>query len=270
MMTLSIIELCLTTFNGQTPFAVLVEQGESCAWQIAGDIDCEADVDWARYVLAHKERRPDESWVLDAWKKWLEDLSQTPQEHRRQVLMDLDSSTPGIMVRRPRKAHTHLSAGSVASMWKRNRLFIRAENVAAEIAAKLAKGGKAHWNSTITIDGHQLANGDWIVEGQSMVRSFDTAEFYGDRERSQFRDDFTEPSLAIINIIEDKKAEELMNLWNVAHKELGKKYPYGIAVIRNSRNAESFESGCLIGDKFPAAVSLAVAAVRARWGASPL
>lgn len=246
-MRVQITELCLTVDDDLAPFAVMVERGEECAWSTLGDLHRE-DKGWLGHLLTGAERRPEEWWVLDAWRDWLDGVAALVPSERRDTLRRADRSTPGCVVRHSKTAVTRLPAGTVASRWRRDRFFDRAEMIAAEVAATLARGGKAHWNSTLTIEGHEPQRGDWVVE---------VSPAPGNNQAAR--------GLALVHAIDAHHIPALKETWAALQDALGPRYPYAVAVIRGWRGTEAADGGYLIGERFAAPVSLAVATVRSKW-----
>lgn len=272
-LTQQITELCLTADVGPLPFAVLVEQDNHCGWAIASGLA--QDRRWIGHVLTHKQRREDEAWVLTAWASWLSEIAQEPPESRKAALAHLEASTPGLVMKRPRTVHTALPARALARRWQRRRLYDSAETIAANVAARLAgNGGTVHWAAALSVDDHEPLHGDWIVERQpkpgrvmSSVRSaqLQVPEFVA---RGPVSDVTTSVAsgLAVIHVIDSENVRELKYEWARAREQLGAKYPFGVAVVRRSVEVELLATGCIIGERFLAPESLAVAAVRAQWG----
>ncbi|MCG7952677.1 MAG: hypothetical protein N0E56_15875 [Candidatus Thiodiazotropha endolucinida] len=246
----SITELCLTSGDGVTPFAVLIEQDEQCVWAMPSRLHA-ATQEWLEHLLEGKQRYAKDWWVLEAWHDWLSDVSDESPENRRSALERMEMSTPGCVVRRPRAVPTRLPAGAVATRWCRDRLFNRAELIAAHIAENLAVKGHANWQSSVMVDDHFALEGDWIVEVSPTPGIGNAAS-----------------GLALINVIERGSAESIKTQWDRSQAALGDRYPYGVAVVRGWPGAEVLDSGCLVGDHFAAPASLAIAAVRAKWGGS--
>lgn len=247
-MTQSITELCLIGEKKLLPFAVIVEQGDLCAWALTTDyIDQE---EWAGHVLKRKERRENESWTLEAWAIWLSNISEAPLEARSDALSHIGRSTPGVVVRRPREAHTRLPVMALARLWQRRRLHDRAETIAANVANRLAsKNGQAHWRSSLRFYEELVINPDWIIERCSQQG-----------ETANVAD-----GLSVIHVIDAKREKEMMNSWTVSYAKLGSSHPYAVAVIRNSNSIQVTDYGCCIGDRFNGAEALAVSLVLSKW-----
>lgn len=246
-MTKHITELCLVGESRPLPFAVLVEHENECAWAVATDYYYKSE--WAGHVLAKKERRETEAWLLESWVQWLGDASTAAPEARHKALRRLEQSTPGIIVRKPRRAYTNLPASVVAASWQRRRLHDRAETVAANIAHRLAGSkGKTHWDSAIHILEQAPITADWIVE--SMQQNSSSNE----RDMSH---------LSVIRVIEVADVLEQKAYW--ANMK-GSVLPFAVAIVRGIKTVEILEEGCFIGDRFPAAESLATSIIRSKWG----
>ncbi len=243
-----ITELCLTQGQGVTPFAVLIEQGEHCTWALPS-MHHEHNAKWLSHLLEGKQRRGEEWWTLQAWRDWLINVCKEPPDRRRFALERLERSTPGCVVRRPKTVSTRLPASTMATRWCRDRLFNRAELIAAKIAANLAINGSAHWQSVLMIDERFSFEGDWVIEASPKQRSGNSSI-----------------GLAVIKAINLEQIESIKKHWNNSKTELGIKYPFGIAVVHDWRGVEILDEGCFVGDRFPAPVSLAVASIRAWWG----
>ena len=269
LLTQRITELCLTSANGPLPFAVLVEQDDDCGWAIAtGDVH---SLQWRAHVLSQKGRNSAESWALDAWGAWLRDIAQGSATARMSALARIEATTPGIIVRRPKTAHTRFPARALAQYWQRRRLHERAETIAANIAARLAgTDGAAHWASAIRIDDHEAMAGDWIVVHQpGSTRELDRprpgpAESIS-RGPAPVLPLATATDLAIIQVIDLDSVEHVKSRWAVAKSRLGGKCPYRVAVVRGTNVASISDLGCLVGEHFGAPEYLAVAAARAQW-----
>lgn len=245
-----ITELCLVGETRPLPFAVLVECNNECAWAIATDYYDNAN--WASHVLSKKERSYSESWLLASWADWLADIATETSEARHKALMHLEQSSPGIIVRKPRLAHTELPAAVVAASWQRRRLHDRAETIAANIAHRLAgTKGMAHWASALYILEQSPLKPDWIVERtQQFTRSTDV-----------------DPSrLSIIQVIDAGDVSQAKSYWADLK---GFVLPYTVAVVRGIKAVEVLDNGCFIGDRFRAAESLAVSIVRSKWMNTP-
>jgi len=260
LLTQRIIEVCLISKDGVTPFAVIVEQGEYCAWSIASGRNHTTSQQWNGHVLAAKERRPEEWWVLDAWKEWLDEISQETPGSRICSLMKLERETPGIVIRQPREVHTRLPVGAIASRWRRNRLFERTEIIVAEIAHKLARGGTAHWNSSISINDCESLKGDWIIEQKPRPES----DMNFDDKISEIGDS-NMCGIAIINRVGCEHIESVKDQWSAAKNILKEKCPCNVVIVKNDSHAEVSDLGCIIGERFPSPVSLAIAVVRSQW-----
>jgi hypothetical protein len=244
-----ITELSLTTEQGSSPFAVIAEQGDECAWSMPSILSA-SNLDWSAYTLGVMERRSEEAWVLGAWANWFADLEMSNPDARRITLQSLEQTTPGVVVRKPKTTHTRLPVGALTSRWCQDRLFDRAQMIGAQIADALARGGQLHWDSAIEIEGYDALAGDWIVEHQPSPGKMAAM------------------GLAVINAIDTGQADALKMTWANASTVLGGRYPYGIAIVRNARTIEVLREGCLIGDRFAAPIALAVATVKAQWHAN--
>lgn len=241
-----IIELCLTTTDGLTPFAVIVEGDGSFAWEMPHRLGSTSDPAWSGYVLGCKERNPQEWWALEAWQEWLSDLGDLSPEKRRAAFHHLESSTPGIVIRKPRSLSTRLPAGALVTRWCRDRLFNRAEIVAAQIAANLSSHGAAYWNSALQIGEWKELRGDWVIEQRSRTKA--------------------RTNLAILNILNASEVGTLHSKEPSNEPFLPEdKLPRRVVVVQNSRKAEITEWGCIVGDRFAAPVSLAVATIKSFW-----
>lgn len=207
--------------------------------------------EWLEHLLEGKQRHAKDWWVLEAWRDWLNHVSEETPEGRRSALERLECSTPGCVVRRPRTVSTRLPAGALATRWCRDRLFNRAELIAAHIAENLAGKGRAHWRSSVMVEGHVAIAGDWIIEDSPTPGVGNAAS-----------------GLAVISTIECKSTESIKSQWSESQAVLVDRYPFGVAVVRNWSGVEVLDNGCLVGDRFPASVSIAVAAVRSKWGGS--
>lgn len=271
-LTQRITELCLSGEPYPYPFAVLVEQGHQCGWAVASGLA--QDRRWLGHVLKHKQRREDESWVLDSWASWLSDIAQEPSDRRLAALENLEASTPGLIVRRPRTARTRLPVQSLALQWQRRRLHDSAEAIAANMAARLASpNGTAHWAASIDIDGHEPLCGDWVVEHRpqpgAVAQTTDREQFLSPEFTSRAPMPTSTTSvaagLALIHVVDAEQVDSLKYKWGLAKQKLATRYPYSIAVVRDSTQVAQLDIGCVIGERFPAAESIAVAAVRAEW-----
>ena len=265
-MKVQITELCLTVEDDLAPFAVLVEHEHECAWAMASDLHPN-DKGWLGHVLEGAERRPEEWWVLEAWRDWLKDVAGGAPDDRREAFRRLGRSTPGCIVRRSRTAATRLPAGAVASRWRRDRLFDRAELIAAEIAARLAEGGKAFWNATLTIGDHEVLTGDWVVEVSPAPGFGRAAPPAPGADPGFLAPDVTVAArgLALVHVVKAHQVAETREAWSATQRRLGPTYPYAVTVVRDWHGAEVMDGGCLIGERFAAPVSLGVAAVRSKW-----
>lgn len=153
----------------------------------------------------------------------------------------------------------------------------RAESVAARIARRLSKDKNAHWSSSVQIDDAQPIRGDWIVESQPRP---------GRHEMRQPKMSLSkgivgfQPSpklvttaadgLAVIQVVAACEITEVVSGWEDQKSRLGIHYPYGVAIVRKHRGAMVTDVGCVVGDRFAAAETLAAAATRAAWsGAFP-
>lgn len=249
-----IIELCLVTEAGSVPFAVLIEQGEHCAMATAADFGARIHEPWAGHVLEAKERRPQEWWVLAAWRDCLSEIAQEAPEQRRLALEQLERSTPGIVIRRPRSAFTRFPVDALAMRWRRHRLHERSGVIGGEIAARLERNGLAYWSAEVEINERYSAVGDWIVTTKSTYEDIRPAgEWLPERITGA----------TVIRVIDTNEIEEIKAEWAHLKEELGEDHPFGIAIVRQGRQAELTDAGCIVGDRFPAPVSFAVAAAQA-------
>lgn len=252
--TQHITELCLVSEAGTVPFAVLIEQGEHCAMATAADFGARIHEQWAGHVLEAKERRPQEWWVLAAWRDCLSEISQEAPEQRRLALEQLERSTPGIAIRRPRSAFTRLPVDALAMRWRRHRLHERSDVIGGEIAARLERHGLAHWSAEVEINDRYSAAGDWIVTTKLAYEDIGPAgEWLPERITGA----------TVIRVIDTNEIEEIRAEWAHLREELGEDHPFGIAIVRQGRQAELTDAGCIVGDRFPAPVSFAVAAAQA-------
>lgn len=271
-LTQQIIELCLIGDQGLRPFAVLVEQGDRCGWATAPGI-C-TDAHWLSHVLRQKQRRGTDAWVLSAWSDWLSDIAQEAPDRRRAALERLEASTPGVVVKRPRAAHTALPAHTLAKTWVRRRLHYRAEVIASNVAARLAgRHGSVHWDAELRVESYDSFYGDWIIERQPqpgrVVTTYTGAATGGsDLAGRAPPPDITLSSafgLAVIHVIDADDVADLQKTWSRAREALGVNYPFGIAIVRGSSETTLLDTGCITGERSKAPESLAVAAVRAQW-----
>ena len=252
--TQHITELCLVTEAGSVPFAVLIEQGEHCAMATAADFGDRIHEPWAGHVLEAKERRPQEWWVLAAWRDCLSEIAQGAPEQRKLALEQLERSTPGIAIRRSRSAVTRLPVDALAMRWRRHRLHERSEVISGEIAARLERHGLAYWSAEVEINERYSAVGDWIVTTQSGYQdNRPTGEWLPERITGA----------TVIRVVDTSEVEEIRAEWAQLREELGADHPFGIAIVRQSHRAELTDAGCIVGDCFPAPVSFAVAAAQA-------
>lgn len=259
-MTQQITELCLVTDAGVVPFAVFVEQDNRCAWATGGDFGARIHAAWAGHVLASKKRRPLEWWVLAAWRDWLAEVARVAPEQRRQALEQVAQSTPGVSIKRTRAARTRLPVDALATLWRRHRLHDRAEVIGAEIAARLEGLGSVHWSAEVVINEQRTVVGDWVVAIQSVPDNTEPATaFAGPRDLEPTRI----TGVLVIRVVDANEINAVKVAWAQSGEELGSDHPFGIAVVRHTRQAEWTETGCLVGDRFPAAVTLAVAVARA-------
>ena len=259
-MTQQITELCLITDAGVVPFAVLVEQDGRCAWATGADFGARLHTAWAGHVLASKDRRPREWWVLAAWRDWLAGVAREAPERRRKILEQVERSTPGICIRRPIGARTRLPFGALATRWRRDRLHDRAEVIGGEIAARLEGLGSVHWSAEVVINEHHRVVGDWVVAIQSVPDDTEPGTaFAGLRDLEPTRI----TGVLVIRVVEANEIDAVKVAWMQSREALGSDHPFGIAVVRHTRQAEWTKTGCLVGDRFPAAVTLAVAVARA-------
>lgn len=273
---LKITEFCLQGESSLIPFAVLVERESECHWGIA--TSAIPSPGWPEHVAESKDRRTVDAWAFECWSQWLSDIAEESPEARRAFVQEISASTPGVVVRRPRRANTSLTARVVAGSWEKRRLHNRAESLAARIAQRLAGEQHAHWSSTVQLDDSQQIHGDWIVENQPRP---------GRHEMRQSKRQASKgivalmPSpklvttaingMVIIRVIESDQVEEVVSDWEGQKSRLGLHYPYGIAVVRNHRGVTVTDAGCAVGDRFVAAETLAISVVRAAWtGAFPM
>lgn len=259
-MTQQVTELCLITNAGSVPFAVLVEQDGQCAWATGGDFGGRIHRSWAGHVLASKDRRPQEWWVLSAWRDWLAEIAQEAPEQRRQALGQLEQSTPGIIVKRPRAVRTRLPPDALAMHWRRHRLHNRAEVIGSEIAARLEKEGSVHWSAEVEINERITLVGDWLIAMRSVI---DHVEPEADVVWPWGIEPAHVTGMAVIRVVDANDIVELETEWADSRAELGPDHPFGIAIIRHGAQAKLIDAGCVVGDRFPAAVTLAVAAAQA-------
>lgn len=275
---LTLTELSLHDETFLLPFAVLVEGDGACHWAIA--TNAVSTPGWPEHVLKSKGRRASESWVLRSWEQWLTDVTNEPPEERHKLIEKLSMSTPGIVARKPRKVVTRLPARVVADQWSRRRLHDRAESIAARIASRLAVGGRAHWSSSLRIEDTPGISGDWVVERHPRTGRHEFLQ--SKRQAVRNHNDFglmPSPNLvstavdgiAIIRVISVEQTEQVVAEWKTNKGMLNIRYPYGIAVVQNHRGIMVTDAGCVVGDRFAAPESIAVAATRAAWtGAFPL
>ena len=258
-MTAQITELCLVSEDGLAPFAVLVEQGDQCAWATGGDFGGRIHPSWAGHVLGSKARRPQEWWVLAAWRDWLATVAWEAPAARRQTLAQIERSTPGVVIKRPRVVRTRLPVAALAAQWRRLRLHDRAEVIGSEIASRLEGLGAVHWSAEVVINDYRAVSGDWVV-----VMGTISDDPRPDSEGTRlWADDLTRlPGITVIRVISAHEVEAVKAEWARSKAELGADHPYGIAIVRHRRQAEATALGCIVGARFPAAVSLAVAAAR--------
>lgn len=254
--TQRITELCLVSEAGSVPFAVLVEQDGRCALSTAADFGSRVHEQWAGHVLAGKERRPEEWWVMAAWREWLADVSQDAPEQRRQALEHLERSTPGVAIKRPRVVHTRLPVDALAMRWRRDRLHERSEVIGSEIAARLEGVGSVHWSAEVEVNEGRSVFGDWVVATRSASDGIEPGEEMDPEHRRI-------TAATVIRVVDAMEITALKAEWARSREELGEDHPFGIAVVRKARQAEFSELGCIVGDRFPAPVTLAVAAARA-------
>ena len=75
----------------------------------------------------------------------------------------------------------------------------------------------------------------------------------------------------MIRVIDACQIADEIGEWESQKSRLGIHYPYGIAVVRKHRGVIVTDVGCVVGDRFAAAETLATAATKAAWsGAFPL
>lgn len=252
--TQQITELCLVSEAGSVPFAVLIEQGEHCAMATAADFGARIHEHWAGHVLEAKERLSQEWWVLAAWRDCLSEIAQETPEQRRLALEQLERSTPGMAIKRPRSAFTRLPVGALAIRWRRHRLYDRSEVIGGEIAARLELNGSAHWFAEVEINERRSVFGDWIITTGSAYEDFRPV---GGRKPEKIT------GVTVIRVVDAYELEEIRAEWAQSREDLGADHPFGIAVVRHGRQAELTDAGCIVGDRFPAPVSFAVAAAQA-------
>lgn len=268
MMT-RVYELWLTSASSRHPFAVLVEDGERCAWTVATDTDGRGDRGWSQSIVEGWGRNEDDAWVLDAWRDFLEDIASASPDERQAQLQKLDQSTAGVEVRRRRRVSSRLPPQALADRWRRNRLGAPHDAVAAAIAAHFGRGGKIHWRASIEISKQSKLQGEWIVENHAERGIPVPSEGSKPDATSQASAPAALVSgaagLAVVSIVETKEVETIKKLWLVTKRSLTNEYPFGIAVVRDSRHVELLEQGCIVGARFAAPVSMAVAAARHQW-----
>lgn len=265
---LTLTELCLQDGANLLPFAVLVESDTECHWGIA--TNGVAASGWQEHVAEKKYRRTNDAWAFAAWEQWLADIAEQPAETRQTLLAAISRNTPGIVIRMPRKTTTSLPARIAASQWARRRLHDRAEVIAANIARRLSGNSQAHWRASVLLDDEFPIEGDWIVENHPTLRSHGSGQTNVDDENiAHLRS--PAPSnpvivdgLAVIQVISSEQVSEVVRSWQ-ANKAWLKTYPYGIAVVRHYCDVLVSAAGCVVGDRFAAPESVAIAATRAAW-----
>lgn len=273
---LSITEFCLQSESSLIPFAVLVEGESECHWGIA--TSAISSRGWPEHVAESKQRRATDAWVFESWCQWLSDIAEEQPEARHAIVEAISASTPGVIVRRPRKAHTSLTACVVAGAWETRRLHDRAELLAARIAKRLSKNNSAHWASSVQIDDSQPIRGDWIIESQPRPGRHEMRQPKKLLSKGPVG---SQPSpqlvttaaggIAVIRVIDACQIADEIGEWESQKSRLGIHYPYGIAVVRKHRGVIVTDVGCVVGDRFAAAETLATAATKAAWsGAFPL
>ena len=148
----------------------------------------------------------------------------------------------------------------------------------ATIARRLSKNHIPHWSSKLQIDDAQPINGDWIVECQPRPGRLEMRELPILLSKNEVTSKVSPKlvttaaeGLAVIRVIDAEQVTEVIREWESQKSKLGIHHAYGIAVVRNFRGARVTDAGCVTGDRFAAAESLATAATRAAWsGAFPL
>jgi hypothetical protein len=252
--TQHITELCLVSEAGTFPFAVLIEQGDRCAVATAADFGARIHEQWAGHVLEAKECRPQEWWVLAAWRDCLSEIAQEAPEQRRLALEQLERSTPGIAIRRPKSAFTRLPVDALAMRWRRHRLHERSEVIGGDIAARLERHGVAYCSAELEINERYSVVGDWVVTTKSAYQNiWPAGEWLPERITGA----------TVIRVVDASEVEEIRGEWAYLKEELGADHPFGIAIVRQSHQAELTDAGCIVGDCFSAPVSFAVAAAQA-------
>lgn len=268
-MTMHVYELWLTSRASRRPFAAVIEDGERCAWTIATDTGGQSDPAWSAAIVDGWGRDAQDAWVLDAWREFLEELVSAPSEVLRVQLQKLDRSTAGIEVSRPRKVSSPLPPRALAYRWRRNRLGDPHDVVAAAISAELGRGGRIHWRASIEINEQCDIPGEWIVENPAERGSLPQNELATPVETSNAP--LPAPlktvaaGLAVVSIVEVEEIDSIKTRWVENKQRLAGAFPFGIAVVRDSRHVELLEHGCIVGARFAAPVSLAVAATRNQW-----
>lgn len=266
-----VYELWLTSKESRHPFAALVEDGDQCAWTIATDTDGPPAPDWGDSIVGGWDRNAKDAWVLDAWRDFLEEISSATPEERQRQLKKLDHATAGIEVRRPRNVSSPLPPRALAYRWRRNRLGNPHDVVAAAIAARLGQGGKIHWRANIEVRERGNLQGEWIIEThvqRGPMLPHNEVATPDDAGQVPFPASQVPGAtgLAVISIIDAQEIASIKARWSATKTRLANEYPFGIAVVRDSREAEVQEQGCIIGARFAAPVSLAEAATRYQWG----
>jgi hypothetical protein len=132
--------------------------------------------------------------------------------------------------------------------------------IGADIAARLAAAGSAFWSAEVEINERRSVIGDWIVASRYIPGyTVPSDEFARPWQSEQTRI----TGVSVIRIVDVDEVSEMKAEWMESREELGPDHPFGIAVVRHTRQAELTELGCIVGDRFPAPVSFAVAAAQA-------
>lgn len=273
---LKITEFCLQGKFALIPFAVLVERDLECGWGIA--TSSISSPGWIEHVASSKERRDIDAWVFECWSQWLSDITCEPPEARHALVQAIATSSPGIVVRRPKALNTSLTASVVAKLWEVRRLHNRADSLAARIARRLSKNQKTYWSSELKIKDGPTIQGTWIVEcqprpGRDEMRqpAFSLTKSAVGLMPTPKLVTTASDGLAVIRVIDVCEISEVMSEWERQKSQLGIHYPYGIAVVQKHRGARVSDVGCVVGDRFAAPETLAVAATRTAWsGVFPL
>ncbi|WP_269621164.1 hypothetical protein [Zhongshania sp. BJYM1] len=265
---LTLTELCLQDGTNLLPFAVLVESDRECHWGIA--TNGVAASGWPEHVAEKKYRRANDAWAFAAWEQSLADLAKQPAEARQTLLAAISRNTPGIVIRMPRKTTTTLPARIAASQWARRRLHDRAESIAACIARRLSENSQAHWASSVFLDDGFAIEGDWIIENRPKLRSHGSDHIDRDGQNATHlrspapSNPVIVDGIAVVHVISSEQISDVVRSWQ-ANKAWLKTYPYGIAVVRNYCDVMVSAAGCVVGDRFAAPESVAIAATRAAW-----